>query len=568
MSHGAEGPAAPGALALAGEAPLTASEKRKTEKDLLEARKAGTIPAELDEDGKEINPHIPLYMANAPWYLGDCKPGLKHQRSQFHKEYDGLGSWYARGQKAGPAPTKFRKGACENCGAMTHKTKDCVDRPRRIGAKFTGKDLQADEAIVECHLAYDGKRDRWNGYDPATHAHLVAEFELQEAERKALKARELDQALKEGAVVSGAAAAAAGGDQDEYLEQDAIMESEEKKIARGAGVEDVRTRTTIRNLRIREDTAKYLLNLDPSSAHYDPKTRSMRGNPNAEAAVDTIYSGDNAMRASGDALDVVQMQVFCWDANNKGTEVHLQGAPSHAAKLYNNFKAKKEILKSEMKKKLLEKYGGAEHLEPAPRELVFGQTEAFVQYSRDGKVIKGEERAIPTSKYEEDVYRNNHTSVWGSYWEAGKWGYQCCRQFSRNSYCLGGSAKAKAPQIEQSHAEKEKSFAESQVAIRREQEQRQLLEQMRRMNEEMLQNEEDTTRREEEDKKETQRRKREREELALMDEIQDDRRRKYNSGRLDCDVTEAELEEYRKTVVHEADPMRQFLGQQQQQEEG
>lgn len=34
--------------------------------------------------------------------------------------------------------------------------------------------------------------------------------------------------------------------------------------------------------------------------------------------------------------------------------------------------AKKEILKSEMKKKLLEKYGGAEHLEPAPRELVFG----------------------------------------------------------------------------------------------------------------------------------------------------------------------------------------------------
>lgn len=58
-----------------------------------------------------------------------------------------------------------------------------------------------------------------------------------------------------------------------------------KKIARGAGVEDVRTRTTIRNLRIREDTAKYLLNLDPSSAHYDPKTRSMRGNPYGEVCV-------------------------------------------------------------------------------------------------------------------------------------------------------------------------------------------------------------------------------------------------------------------------------------------
>ena len=32
------------------------------------------------------------------------------------------------------------------------------------------------------------------------------------------------------------------------------------------------------------------------------------------------------------------MQVFCWDANDKGTEVHLQGAPSHAEAMYNNFK--------------------------------------------------------------------------------------------------------------------------------------------------------------------------------------------------------------------------------------
>lgn len=42
---------------------------------------------------------------------------------------------------------------------------------------------------------------------------------------------------------------------------------------------DSKQRITVRNLRIREDTAKYLRNLDPSSAYYDPKTRSMRDNP-------------------------------------------------------------------------------------------------------------------------------------------------------------------------------------------------------------------------------------------------------------------------------------------------
>ena len=35
-----------------------------------------------------------------------------------------------------------------------------------------------------------------------------------------------------------------------------------------------------KDLRIRDDTAKYLLNRDVNSAFYDPKSRAMRDNPN------------------------------------------------------------------------------------------------------------------------------------------------------------------------------------------------------------------------------------------------------------------------------------------------
>jgi len=41
---------------------------------LEEARKSGLAPAELDEDGKEINPHIHRFISSPPWYLKATRP--------------------------------------------------------------------------------------------------------------------------------------------------------------------------------------------------------------------------------------------------------------------------------------------------------------------------------------------------------------------------------------------------------------------------------------------------------------------------------------------------------------
>jgi pre-mRNA-processing factor SLU7 len=91
---------------------LMSADERRRQKELDEARKAGLAPAERDEDGKEINPHIPQYMTSAPWYLNKDKPTLQHQRNWNKKDGEDEMKWYDRGAKVFQA-TKWRKGACE-----------------------------------------------------------------------------------------------------------------------------------------------------------------------------------------------------------------------------------------------------------------------------------------------------------------------------------------------------------------------------------------------------------------------------------------------------------------------
>ena len=173
----------------------------KKQKELEEQRKLGNAPAAVDESGKDINPHIPQYISEAPWYLDPDGPTLRHQRQQEEKvkTYSGIDEWYKKGVNATSIATKYRKGACENCGALTHKKRDCVERPRKVGAKYTGSNLAPDEFLQpNLNLTYDGKRDRWNGYENIAHKETIEEYEKLEDVKRDLKKERYVSSYKGG----------------------------------------------------------------------------------------------------------------------------------------------------------------------------------------------------------------------------------------------------------------------------------------------------------------------------------------------------------------------------------
>lgn len=406
--------------------------KKKEEE---EARKAGTLPPQTDEEGRDINPHIPEYVKEAPWYLDSTQPTLKHQTSASFggaRKVAGFGEFAKRGV-AGPAATKYRKGACTNCGSMTHDAKSCVERPRKLGAKFTGRDIKADEHVGEVATDYAGKHDPYARYNADDYKDVIERYERLEGQRRELRAAEEAKRLMEAKDKLPANAAVPGAGDDEFK-----VEEGQDNFGQFAKT-DTRSARSVRDLRIREDTAKYLINRGEDAPFYDPKSRSMRANPRPEDDGESGFAGDNVNRFTGDTSTFYDMQRFAWEhseATQNATSSHVEASPSAAADQFRTQQAKLKEEREKFQKEMLDKYGGGEHLQTLPAELA-STTEVYTEYRRDGRAVGAAPKAIPKSKYAEDVFPGNHASVWGSYYTKGRWGYKCCHQTTRSAYCTG-----------------------------------------------------------------------------------------------------------------------------------
>jgi pre-mRNA-processing factor SLU7 len=371
--------------------------------------------------------------------------------------------------------------------AATGKGGSGMFKPRIRMTKSGARSVSVD-AKKYGKETYDSKRDEYHGYDADSHTKKVEQVfkereELRQKLREENKQKEKDQQGVGGDKVNdnhqNERATMSDSDLDSDVEgsddesDDEFAQKEEKvftsRLARQGGVGGAQMKVTARNLRIREDTAKYLRNLDPNSAYYDPKSRSMRDNPNPELPPEeSQFVGDNFARISGDAVELASTQLFAWDAADMGvSEIHPQANPSQVELLKKKFKTKASEIQLQKKKKVLDKYGGSEYLDGSgglanaieekqnptvqintaqDRTIRFGVSTVAEEYTRDGRIIKGPakmKRTAQKSKYEENVFINGHTTVWGSYFHMGAftWGYADDHSLIRSSYCTGAAGR-------------------------------------------------------------------------------------------------------------------------------
>ena len=146
-------------------------------------------------------------------------------------------------------------------------------------------------------------------------------------------------------------------------------------------------------------------------------------------------------------------------------------------------------------------------------------------------------------------YPRNHTSVWGSFWKNGQWGYKCCHSTIKASYCAGkegiAALEAHAQQFESAAATEQpprKSLMDELVSKASNSNTKDPLESKKRVGEGSV----------ELDSKKLK--------LAMeMEKEGKDNNSKYNSLNTSNEITEEELEAYRINRKRAEDPMANYV---------
>lgn len=359
---------------------------------------------EYDANGKEVNPYIPKYISTVPWYhnkLNDdkSKDYLSHQRSNIAEE------------------------------AIDHSIP-------QAGSGINDEFELKNEVRIKKLDDYDSKRDRWHGYEADEWIQVVENWDKMKKKKQKTTTKTLDE----------------DSDDTDY-ELELIELGLEAKDIKNNLKEDPLEKT----IRDRQDVPSYILNITSSNkVLYDPKSRLTK-----DPSKGFINDKNQFVRKlTGEAKRLDNLQQFAWEQNRQHEEARQKQAfEKKLTGIANNtvddseeyqvdlnlnmeasptammLQAKKEQEEQSLKRKqkkneLLTKYGGKEFLRK-PEELV-DVSELNEPVENE---IETDHNGLKRSGYTEDDYSTNHKTIWGSYYDLGKWGYQCCRQTTKNVRC-------------------------------------------------------------------------------------------------------------------------------------
>ena len=147
-----------------------------------------------------------------------------------------------------------------------------------------------------------------------------------------------------------------------------------------------------------------------NSAEFDPKSRTLAGEDAILKQLTNLESSEKAALEEQDNFAFEQVEKHHMELNSTAL-------PTLTEKIHTSIKSKKEGLVSGRIGEIMKRYN-INRQDSIP-EVEEDEQEAIAAYLKGSKIVR--------SRYEEDVFVNDHLAVWGSWYNKYLgWGDGCC----------------------------------------------------------------------------------------------------------------------------------------------